>query len=105
MEDKIIAQLLNTKLWILKPKRVFCDAENVYTIESHMKGFHSGRYRLIITKMKIKRDNSLYKISIYWTPYNPFNLVFKGRFNSFDELKTIIGTVNKDLLDTSRVYT
>lgn len=105
MEDKIISELLNTKLWLLKPKRVFDDPENVYTIDSHMKGFNSGRYRLIITKMRIKRDNSLYKISIYWTPYNPFNLVFKGRFNSFDELKNIIGTVNKDLLDISRAYT
>ena len=105
MKDKIITELLNTKLWILKPKMVIDDPENVYKIESHMKGFNSGRYRLTITKMRIKRDNSLYKISIYWTPYNPFNLVFKGRFNSFDELKNIIGTVNKDLLDISRAYT
>ncbi len=104
MEDKIINELLNTKLWTLKPIR-YCDNPNSFIIESQMKGFSSGRYRLNITKMKIKRDNSLYKISIYWTPYNPFNLVFKGRFNSFDELITIIGTVNNDLLDISRVYT
>lgn len=102
MEDKILIELVNTKLWRLQPQRV-CEKHNLFHIHSNMKGYSSGRYRLEITKLKRKIKDSIYKISIFWTPYNPDNLVFKGRFNSFDELKNIINSVNKDLLDISRI--
>lgn len=103
MEDKIISELVNTKLWKLQQQR---DGEisNLFHVYSNMWGYSNGRYRLEITKLKRKREGSIYKISIFWTPYNPDNLVFKGRFNFFDELKDILNTVNKDLLDVGRVF-
>lgn len=103
MEDKIIAELINTKLWGLQPQRNF-ENPNLFHVYSNMRGYLSGRYRLEITKLKRKNKGSIYKISVFWTPYNPENLVFKGRFNSFGELKNILNTVNKDLLDICRVY-
>lgn len=103
MEDNIITELVSTKLWLLRPQREF-DNPNLYHINSNMKGYSDGRYRLKINKLKRRVDGYRYIVSIYWTPYNPDNLVFKGRFNSFDDLKNIIKEVNKDLLDISRVY-
>lgn len=104
MEDKIITELVNTKLWVLRPQSDF-DNPNLFYINSNMKGYSSGRYRLKINKLKRKVDGYQYKVSIYWTPYNPDNLVFEGRFNSFDDLKNIIKDVNNDLLDINRIYT
>ena len=102
MEDKVIDELLNTKLWKIWPNRS-CDNPNKFRIYSNMKGFLDGRYSMDITKLKRKSEGNIYKISMYWTPYNPDNLVFKGRFNSFEELTAIIGSVNKDLLDEGRI--
>lgn len=103
MKDEIIEQLIDTKLWQLRPKLMF-DNPNLHIINSNMKGYSSGRYRIEITKLGRKVEGKSYKISMYWTPYNPDNLVFKGRFNTYEELTGIIKEVNKDLLDTSRTY-
>lgn len=101
MEDEIITELIDTKLWRLSPKII--RNSNLFHIYSSMVGYSDGRYRLEITKLKRKIEGKSYKISIFWTPYNPDYLVFNGRFDSFDELKNIINTVNPNLLDINRI--
>lgn len=103
MNDIIINNLINTKLWLVKKQRPYENA-NLFHIYSNMRGYSDGRYRLEILKLKRIREGSLYKVSIFWTPYDPNNLVFKGRFNSFDELKDLINKVNKDLFNSDRIY-
>lgn len=99
MKDKIIKELLNTNLYRLDVRTL--DKPNLYIIYSHMKGFSSGRYRFEITKLNKKVEGKVYKISMFWSPYHPNYLKFKGRFNTYEELVDIINGVNKDLLDVS----
>lgn len=103
MNDQVIAQLLKTNLWILSHK-ISTDPANVFHVKSHMMGFMDGRYRLEITRLKKRHEGKLYKVLVYYTPYHPYNLKLKSRFDTFEELCSIIKSVNKDLLDQSRCF-
>ncbi|TXI11480.1 MAG: hypothetical protein E6Q68_06045 [Polynucleobacter sp.] len=98
MNDPIVKQLIETNLWRLQNNRGTYP-ENTFNVHSHMKGFMDGRYRLLVTKLGRKVGGKSYKVSIYWTPYHYFNLEKFGRFNTFEELKVIIESVNKNLLN------
>ncbi len=101
MLDKLITEILNTNLWKIRPSGNL----NEFCLNSNMKGFSSGRYRLEVNKLKRKVEGKIYKVRLYWTPYHPDDLKYEGRVNNYKELIEAIKTVNSDLLDTTRAYT
>lgn len=102
MENELIKEVLNTELW--KLIGYSSNTPNEFCLNSHMKGFTSGRYRMEIKKLKRKVEGKTYKLAIYWTPYDPDNRVYKGYINNYTELVGVLKLVNKDLLDIKRTY-
>lgn len=101
MEDELIYEILKTKLWVLCSA---CFYNHEFILNSNMRGFSRGRYRMEIKKLKRKVEGKAYKVEMYWTPYNPDNKVYVGRVGNYNELIDVIKKVNKDLLDTERAY-
>tara|TARA_R110002020_G_scaffold465503_1_gene686953 strand:+ start:1510 stop:1815 length:306 start_codon:yes stop_codon:yes gene_type:complete len=101
MVEKLIKEILKTKLWRTRPTGY----PNKFCLYSQMKGFTSNRYRIEIDKLKRKVKGKTYKVRIYWTPYDPNDLKYEGRVDNYKELIEAIKTVNRDLLDTTRAYT
>lgn len=100
--QEILNFFINSEMWRYR-KPTFDN--NNHSFYSNMKGFTDGRYRIEIQELKRKVEGMKFNIFIYWTPYNPDNLVFKGRLNTVDEMKVIIKNVAPKLLDVSRKHT
>lgn len=107
-QNRIIPELtqvlLDTKLWSIDTRRSFMWHDGTDHLYSQMKGYSVGRYRLEITKLLRKYKGFLYKIKIYYTPYDPQCLKREGRFNTYKELLELLGSVNKDLIDENRKW-
>ena len=100
MTDILVDKMLENNMWTLA--RPSFDKPNLFCLRSNMHGFWSGRYRIELTKLKRKVEGKIYKVAMFWTPYNPDNKVYEGRVNNHEEMIEAIKTVNKDLLDISR---
>ena len=100
MIEDLVKPLIDSTLWRYEESI----KENEHYLYSKMKGFSDRRYTIKIQGLKRKVEGFRYKVFIYWTAYNPNNLVYKGRLNNHRELLKAIKSVNKDLLDVKRAY-
>jgi hypothetical protein len=100
-KENLLKQFEDTKMWKHRSPDLPDKHHHFY---SKMKGFTDGRYTIKIRELLRKSKGFKYKIFIYYTPYNPNNLVFQGMFNDWKELTDIIKSVNPKLLDNSRKY-